>query len=550
MNRASRTTTSWLGTALIALLGLSLTACDTKYFEIDQAAKNARLKQSALDTVDVGIGVFPGQSIPVVGWPRVSVGIPGTPGAGGTNTNIPGSGAGNGTGTNIPGSSSGGGTGVGIPGSGGGAGGTGTGIPGSGGSRDPDVPGAGGAGTGVPGSGPGGGTGTGVPGGNGGGGAGTGVPGSGGGGGAGTGVPGGNTPPGDAGTGVPGGNPLTSLIPTGSICSNKRTDRNDGVNLRTSASVAIVFKVKDSATVACKIADPSILAMLTQSEQIDLGGAFAKCLEAGQVKVATTYSLDIIGQDAASKEASLIPVDSKFYVGFNGSLLHLGLVGNGYGRKSSTMIMLIADTNEGDEVNCDRRASPLVIQIENGLEPEPIRLTAPSRGVFFDILGENAKPVAHAKTKISWLARNAQNQHYFLVKPNAKGEVNGIDELFGDNTKGPDGKFAANGYEALRKFDGRTSSGGIDAGALDGFISKHDAVFGELRLWRDDNRDGRASLSELFSLSELGLEVIDLGYDSSYLERDRWGNETRMKSVAKTGDGKLHLVFDLWFRLP
>jgi len=34
----------------------------------------------------------------------------------------------------------------------------------------------------------------------------------------------------------------------------------------------------------------------------------------------------------------------------------------------------------------------------------------------------------------------------------------------------------------------------------------------------------------------------------SGFETDRYGNETRMKSVVQTKDGRLHLIVDLWFR--
>ncbi len=45
----------------------------------------------------------------------------------------------------------------------------------------------------------------------------------------------------------------------------------------------------------------------------------------------------------------------------------------------------------------------------------------------------------------------SRRDNYFLVLPNSSGGVSGIDEMFGDNTRGPDGKFAANGYEVRLK---------------------------------------------------------------------------------------------------
>lgn len=184
---------------------------------------------------------------------------------------------------------------------------------------------------------------------------------------------------------------------------------------------------------------------------------------------------------------------------------------------------------------CDVKSSPLVALIGDG--SKSIELTSPAAGVRYDIQGENAKPAAHAKKRISWFL-NKDHNYYFIALPNANGEVKGINELFGDNTKGPDGKFAANGYAALAKYDDNR----------DGYITKDDAIFTRLRMWQDRSLDGVSSSEELFTLNELGVSVIDLRFDKGFREIDAFGNETRMKSVIRTTDGKLHLLFDLWFR--
>ena len=184
---------------------------------------------------------------------------------------------------------------------------------------------------------------------------------------------------------------------------------------------------------------------------------------------------------------------------------------------------------------CDSRVSPLIISMNS--EARGIKLTSPLDGIQFDILGENSFPIAHTKKQISWLTPEDQ-EYYFIVLPNKAGQVLGINEMFGDNTRGPDGKFAANGYAALAKYDDDK----------DQLITDEDAIFSELRLWADKNRDGVADPNELFTLKEKGLIVIDLNYDKRYKETDQYGNQTLMKSVVKTEDGKLHLMFDLWFR--
>ena len=105
-----------------------------------------------------------------------------------------------------------------------------------------------------------------------------------------------------------------------------------------------------------------------------------------------------------------------------------------------------------------------------------------------------------------------------------------------------------NGYEALRKWDGRREDGSYLEKVRDGFITPEDPVFDRLRLWLDVNHDAVAQPEELSTLAERQVVAIDLDYARDFVETDEFGNSTRMKSVAKTADGKLHLMYDLWFR--
>jgi hypothetical protein len=124
-----------------------------------------------------------------------------------------------------------------------------------------------------------------------------------------------------------------------------------------------------------------------------------------------------------------------------------------------------------------------------------------------------------------------------LALPNKNQMVQGIDELFGNFTTGPDGKFAANGYAALAKYDANH----------DGKIDKKDPVFNQLRLWQDTNRDGIGQAGELESLVKFDVDYIDLDYSTKFAETDQWGNQTLMKSVVRYNSGAMDLIFDLWF---
>jgi hypothetical protein len=190
--------------------------------------------------------------------------------------------------------------------------------------------------------------------------------------------------------------------------------------------------------------------------------------------------------------------------------------------------------DKANAAGCDMVGDPLLVQLSNDQKPEPIYLTSAARGVMFDILGITNK---YKKVQTAWFSES-RSENYFLVLPDAKGKVKGIDQMFGDNTVGLDGKIAKQGFETLAKHD------------LNGdkIISEDDVVFSGLRLWKDLNLDGIAQKGELFTLEEKGVTAIDLSADETYHERDRHGNEVRFKSVVFMKDGKHGLVYDLWLR--
>ncbi len=173
---------------------------------------------------------------------------------------------------------------------------------------------------------------------------------------------------------------------------------------------------------------------------------------------------------------------------------------------------------------------PLVIQLKTD---QKIELTSPKNGVWFDLFGsqENHTPVLSA-----WFSKSI-TETYFLTLPN-HGRIEGIDQLFGDKTLGPDRKYASHGFAALAKYDSNN----------DGRIDDKDKVYYELKLWNDKNRDGVAQPEELFSLSEKDVMSIDLRFDSRYQEIDRHGNMIKYKSVVSLKNNQYGLVYDLWLR--
>jgi hypothetical protein len=195
--------------------------------------------------------------------------------------------------------------------------------------------------------------------------------------------------------------------------------------------------------------------------------------------------------------------------------------------------------DKANQAGCDQVGDPLLVQLANDGKPQPISLTSAERGVMFDLLGKKNN---YQQVQTAWFADN-KSENYFLVLPDAQGDVKGIDQMFGDNTLGPDAKraFAKQGFEALAKHDENH----------DKVISDEDAVFSKLRLWKDDNLDGIAQSSELFSLDQKGVVAIDIFIDRKdrrYEERDIYGNKVKYKSIVVMKDGQYGLVYDLWLR--
>lgn len=220
-------------------------------------------------------------------------------------------------------------------------------------------------------------------------------------------------------------------------------------------------------------------------------------------------------------------------------------------KKHKFLPVLLKDNHRNSKKNkvdaCDKYdGSPLVIDMRAySLLNTPFYLSSPEQGKMFNILGDNGSP-ANSKTRISWLT---DNRVMFLVLPN-NGSVNGVNELFGDGTKGPDGFYADNGFKALAKYDAfKFSNKSVLQSARDGKIDKGDEVFSKLRLWFDQDLDAVVDSGELVTLSDAGVKSIDLGYDTRFHVRDQHGNHIKFKSAVEMNDGKLRPIFDIWFKL-
>ncbi|RMH90942.1 hypothetical protein EBB59_09200 [Lysobacter pythonis] len=106
------------------------------------------------------------------------------------------------------------------------------------------------------------------------------------------------------------------------------------------------------------------------------------------------------------------------------------------------------------------------------------------------------------RTATSWLKLD---DGLLVIDKNGNGLIDDGTELFGDGN--PDSKRDLNdpaelsaGIIALRKYDWNK----------DGRFDANDASFADVKVWRDLNQDGISQANELFSLTDVGIQSINL----------------------------------------
>ncbi|MCJ8275389.1 MAG: hypothetical protein MJK18_01000, partial [Bdellovibrionales bacterium] len=114
-------------------------------------------------------------------------------------------------------------------------------------------------------------------------------------------------------------------------------------------------------------------------------------------------------------------------------------------------------------------------------------------------------------------------------------------ELFGQATRGADGKTFNNGFDALIDLDSNK----------DALITAEDKAYGELKLWFDLNADGVSQMNELRTLADLDVKKISLEYKK--MDEDKVMNRGNKVLLSSTFYGpqvcgeKGCKVFDIFF---
>lgn len=337
---------------------------------------------------------------------------------------------------------------------------------------------------------------------------------------------------------------VESYIPVLYLCSNWGTQHKGSLAVSQGLEVIVEQYKEDcrNAQVFCRFDGQAMKNWILTKKTISMPMVNQYCPNLGNGK----YRIRII--DTTTKQDILNPLWSN-KINHNGGR-YGGVVATKQGSvwtstEKHPFILVDANPPKIYDIKCDKSASPLIIHVNSNVKnPEKLILSSQDEGVSYDILGQNSYPAKHTKKKISW---HSSHNYVYITLPNAAGQVNGIDELFGDNTMGPDGQLATQGYEALAKWDGKAINGSQQLFKADGVINQADPIYFKLRIWRDTNFDGIAQKSELHTMQSFGIKSIDLDFDDRYDEWDKYGNRTRFKSVVEDFKGNLHLLFDLWF---
>ncbi|MBD1401914.1 calcium-binding protein, partial [Pelobacter sp. M08fum] len=169
------------------------------------------------------------------------------------------------------------------------------------------------------------------------------------------------------------------------------------------------------------------------------------------------------------------------------------------------------------------QASPIILDLDgNG-----INTVGFDAGVQFDHDGNGFAQLT------GWVGAN---DGLLVWDRNGNGVIDSGQEMFGDNTVLVNGLSAVNGFAALAEHD---SNG-------DGVIDANDAIWPELKVWRDQSQDGLTDEGELVTLDELGIMSISLSYtNSTYV--DEHGNAHKQVGSFIWADGSVGTATDVWF---
>jgi hypothetical protein len=166
-------------------------------------------------------------------------------------------------------------------------------------------------------------------------------------------------------------------------------------------------------------------------------------------------------------------------------------------------------------------ATPILIDVDG----DGFNMTNKTGGVEFDFDGDGLRQ------RLPWTAAGSDDA-WLVMDRNHNGQIDSGREMFGNvspQSKVPDKE--KNGFISLAEFD-KTKLGGNE----DAVISNRDYFFRSLRLWTDTNHNGISEATELRSLDQAGIDVVELEYKLSS-RSDRNGNLFRYRAKVTNANG-------------
>jgi hypothetical protein len=176
---------------------------------------------------------------------------------------------------------------------------------------------------------------------------------------------------------------------------------------------------------------------------------------------------------------------------------------------------------------------PLILDL-NG---DGIHTTSLASPVLFDARGDGNL------VEMAWTHPNTV-EAFLWVDLGRNNKVDDGRELFGTGTVLPSGERAVHGFEALAVYDQPAH-----AGNADGRIDRSDRIWAKLRLWVDENHDGRSNEKEVAPIHRYGVFSIAIGSASEPPFVDINGNihvirTTFLRQVrGRIIEGAIHNVF-------
>jgi Ca2+-binding RTX toxin-like protein len=167
-----------------------------------------------------------------------------------------------------------------------------------------------------------------------------------------------------------------------------------------------------------------------------------------------------------------------------------------------------------------RRSDPLVLDLNKDGLISTVSLADST--AFFDLTGDGIKE------KVGWVSAS---EGIVAFDKNGNGKIDGISEVFGTAT--------TSGFAELRT---------LADSNYDNVIDRRDELYNQLKVWQDTNQDGISQASELKTLSQAGVNNIELNVFATNInlngnllsEAGRYGDSTGTRSLA----ADVELTFD------